>query len=337
MKVLNIPYFMCLTLCFSLCNAEFEIRPEVLSKARYKKMLHDKKRMEYYALIENLSKDINDRTYVYDVHLRESIEEVKAVKRRALEGNLDDIVKMAGYYQYGYIVNENHAKAEEFYKKAIALGHVESMYQLGLHYMYGLEGLGIKFRDEVIQERMKLAATYFLQAHEKGHMAAKYELSLMYNNGEYFKKSPKTSAELLKEAASANEDSIGYYEGAVSRAQNNLAVYYLNGYGVRKDTKKAAALFRESALKLTSTALGHYANLLRKGIGVKKNVELADYCLDLSLEFSDETKDYRLQEIPYIQRVQFEKDNKRLLLELPRHAEAQFPDFIAPDSSLIRS
>ena len=78
------------------------------------------------------------------------------------------------YYIKGLGVEQNYAKAKEWYEKAASQGTAEAQYNLGVMYR---DGLGVPQSDEK-------AIEWFKKAAEQGHEGAKTELKALSHDYE---------------------------------------------------------------------------------------------------------------------------------------------------------
>jgi TPR repeat protein len=94
-------------------------------------------------------------------------------RKAAVRGDLDAQYRLAGAYNYGKGVPENHAEAAKWYRLAAEVGHVRAQFKLGNLYHYGE---GVPLDDEVAAEWLELAA-------ESGHATAQLFVSALYRFG----------------------------------------------------------------------------------------------------------------------------------------------------------
>ena len=92
--------------------------------------------------------------------------------RRAAERG-DAQYRLAGAYNYGKSVPEDHAEAAKWYHRAADAGHVRAQFKLGNLYHYGE---GVPRDDEAAAQWLELAA-------EGGHATAQLFLSALYRFG----------------------------------------------------------------------------------------------------------------------------------------------------------
>lgn len=94
-------------------------------------------------------------------------------RRAAERGDLDAQYRLAGAYNYGKGVPQNHDEAAKWYRLAAEAGHVRAQFKLGNLYHYGE---GVPLDDEAAAEWLELAA-------ENGHSTAQLFVSALYRFG----------------------------------------------------------------------------------------------------------------------------------------------------------
>lgn len=94
-------------------------------------------------------------------------------RKAAERGDIDAQYRLAGAYNYGKGVPENHVEAARWYRLAAEAGHVRAQFKLGNLYHYGE---GVPHDDEVAAHWLELAA-------EGGHATAQLFLSALYRFG----------------------------------------------------------------------------------------------------------------------------------------------------------
>lgn len=166
---------------------------------------------------------------------------------------------LANAYFYGDKVAKDYDKAFYWFKKATKshfcgnfVDYGDSLYHLGLSYLYGL-GVGAN------QEK---AVKLFTLASKHKNPKADFCLSLCYENGlgvnQDYEKAFKSYLE------SANK--------GVAYSQSQLGSCYENGYGVVKDYKKAFEWYTKAANQGETMAQGHLGEFYEKGYYVTKNI-----------------------------------------------------------------
>ena len=94
-------------------------------------------------------------------------------RKAAERGDLDAQYRLAGTYNYGKGVRQNHDEAAKWYRLAAEAGHVRAQFKLGNLYHYGE---GVPPDDEAAAEWLELAA-------ESGHSTAQLFVSALYRFG----------------------------------------------------------------------------------------------------------------------------------------------------------
>ena len=94
-------------------------------------------------------------------------------RKAAERGDLDAQYRLAGAYNYGKGVPEDHAEAAKWYHLAAEAGHARAQFKLGNLYHYGE---GVPLDDAAAAEWLELAA-------ESGHSTAQLFVSALYRFG----------------------------------------------------------------------------------------------------------------------------------------------------------
>lgn len=140
----------------------------------------------------------------------------------------------------------------EWFKKAAAHGHINSMFELGCCYSHGM------YMDPVMEEAVK----WFQLAADRGHAGAQYELGIHYGK------------------VKNHEKSIEWFKKAVAQkhteARYELALCYLRGEGGGPDAdKEAFKLLRLAGMRSHPCAQYVIGCLYSEGKVVWKNDRLA--------------------------------------------------------------
>ena len=129
-------------------------------------------------------------------------------------------------YRNGEGVEQDYAKAIEWYTKAADLGDADAMNNLG--YMYE-HGVGVE------QDGAK-AVEWYIKAADLGNTTAMNRLGYMYYNGEGVEQDYAKAIEWSTKAADSGD----------ATAMNNLGYMYAKGNGVEQDNDKALEWYVKS-------------------------------------------------------------------------------------------
>ena len=168
---------------------------------------------------------------------------------------LNDLVYL---YENGYGVPKDYAKARECYERVAAMGNALALNNLGVLYRNGYG----------VPKDYAKAREYYEQAAAMGNASALRDLGYLYQNG----------YGVPQDYAKARE----YYEQAAAMgnapALNNLGYLYQNGYSVPQDYAKAREYYEQAAAMGNAPALNNLGVLYRKGYGVPQDYAKArDY------------------------------------------------------------
>ena len=175
---------------------------------------------------------------------------------KVLEGTeqiyLCDAMNSIGYmYANGEGVEQDYAKAMEWYEKAADLGDSDAINYIG--YMY-LNGLGVE------QDYGK-AMEWFEKAVDLENSNAMDNIAVMYENGMGVEQDYGKAMEWFEKAANLG-DFI---------AMDNIALMYENGLGVEQDYGKAMEWFKKAADLGDSNAMHLLGYMFEAGKGVEKD------------------------------------------------------------------
>jgi len=190
-------------------------------------------------------------------------------------------------YSHGYGVDQDYAKAREWYEKAAALGYEGAMSNLGSLYD---DGFGVP------QDYVK-AREWHEKAAAKGHAGAMVNLGALYEEGRgvtqdytvarawYEKSAAKDNADALNNIGAIYDDGHGvpqdyvkareWYEKAAAKesgaAMKNLGLLYSSGHGVPQDYAKAREWYDKAVAKDNASAMNNLGDLYVDGHGVPQD------------------------------------------------------------------
>ena len=148
-------------------------------------------------------------------------------EQAAVKGNENAINALGVYYQDGNGVEQDYIKARDYYEQAAAKGSIDALYNLGTLYHDG-KGVNVDYAK---------ARSYFDQAANKGDAEALNALGYLYQYG-HGVDVDCTKAQNYYEQAAAKGDADALW---------NLGWLYENGQGVRVDYVKALKYYRKAA------------------------------------------------------------------------------------------
>lgn len=160
-------------------------------------------------------------------------------------------------YDYGEGVEQDYAKAAEWYLKAAELGNVGG--QAGLGYLY-LTGSGVE------QDYSK-AFEWYNKAAEQGSDIGQYMIGYMYQHGYGVDQDYEKALEYFYKAA----------EQGLRDAEYAIGLFYNNGFGVELDHAKAAEWYLKAAEHGLPEAQNDLGILYDEGLGVEQDFEKAKY------------------------------------------------------------
>ena len=179
-------------------------------------------------------------------HVR-SAEENLAILRRSVENGIPAAIRQLGrsYVDGSFGLVPSHKKAGRLYQRAVDLGDVLAMYDLGVLYF---QGQGVKLDQ-------KKAFKYFRMAANRGLPKAQCNLGKSCYFGEGV---PQDYAEAVRLYELAAEQ--GHTE-----AEYNLGCAYGSGEGVAHDATEAIRWYKRAAAKGYEPATGALARLRSRG------------------------------------------------------------------------
>ncbi|MDZ7737254.1 MAG: hypothetical protein U5P41_15090 [Gammaproteobacteria bacterium] len=169
----------------------------------------------------------------------------------AEQGDSDAQVTLGLMYDYGHGVEQDSAKAIEWYTKAAEQGLPVVQHDLGVKY----------FQGKGVARDYQLAARWWEQAANAGLADSQFNLGLMYYRGLGIKQNYTRALDLFQRAAGQDH----------ANAQYSLAVMYAFGQGVDKDYGRALKLFRAAANQGVAQAQYNLGVFYENGYGVDKD------------------------------------------------------------------
>lgn len=173
---------------------------------------------------------------------------------------------VALFYNYGYFVKKDEAKAAEIF--ALAFPSIKELAEqndpiscciIGFYYFNGFY---------VLQDKAA-AVRWYRKAARKGNIYAQYCLGNAYFDGDGVQQDPSEAIKLYKNSAK---------RGCVF-AQYNLACCYADGEGVKKDNVEAVKWYKKAAEQGYAEAQYNLACCYADGEGVKVDkTEAVEWC-----------------------------------------------------------
>jgi TPR repeat protein len=169
----------------------------------------------------------------------------------AEHGNTVAMWNLGVFYQEGYGVPQDYAKAREWYEKAVAKDHADAMNSLGVLYDHGLG----------VPHDYAKAREWFEKSAAKGHPRAMSNLGVLYENGRGVPQDYDKARELYEKAAATGD----------GKGMSALGVLYASGQGMPQDYAKAGEWFEKAAAKGDAEAIGNLGVLYQNGLGVPQD------------------------------------------------------------------
>ena len=158
-------------------------------------------------------------------------------------------------YETGHGVEQDVQRAEDLYRRAMALGELEGQYCLA--------GLLRRRKDP---ESHREAARLLQKPAAVGMPRAQYLLGVCYETGDGVEKKPRYAAYMYHRAALQ-----GHPE-----AMLRLGICYETGVGTEKDPAIAANLYRQAAEQGSDLARCRLGRLYEQGLGVERDLRRAE-------------------------------------------------------------
>lgn len=218
----------------------------------------------------------------------------------------ESLVQLAEIYEEGVLLPKDLLLATEYYKLACHNNHIHAMsvmsnylfkgeliakdlFQVNLYMKMAADsGDGFSQFDYALflykghfgYTDIEGAIHYYKLAIENGDSYAMTNLALMYMKGENVEKNINLYLDLIHQAAVLGD----------KFAQFQLGKDYYHGYHVKQNYHVAFRYFQLAAEQALPDALDFMCLMLQKGLGVKKNLELAHYYLKSSLLYQNKEK-----------------------------------------------
>lgn len=193
--------------------------------------------------------------------------EFKPLEDAAEIGDTTAQVLLGYKYYFGDGIEQNDAKAIEYFKKAADLGDPSGLMAFGR-----LNRDGGSTAAELEKSR-KYAHSLFVKA-SKSCVQAYNSMGVNHLYGFGEKYDPKKSFEEFQKSA----------EGNCPNGQYNLARFYFHGYGGRQDFAEATRLYELAAKAGEPCAMIDLAINAKLGIGTAPNPSLAEKWLESAVE-----------------------------------------------------
>ena len=163
----------------------------------------------------------------------------------------EELFNLGYNYAYGKGVQQDYAKAVEYYTKAANMGHAGAQNNLGVCYKNG----------EGVKQDYAKAVEWYQKAANQGHARAQNNLGLCYEKGQGVNQDYAKAVEYYTKAANQ-----GYMY-----AQKNLGYCYQYGRGVKQDYTKAVEWYQKAANQGYAGAQCNLGYCYEKGQGVKQD------------------------------------------------------------------
>lgn len=176
-------------------------------------------------------------------------------QQAAKMGHITSMFLIGMMYEIGYI-EEDYSQALTWFQKSAELGQAESMYCVGCYYRDG----------KVIEQNNELALTWFKKAAVNGSANAMFELSCLYREGNLVPKSDSEAFRWCQEAV--RNDPTDQAE-----AMCTLGYFYENGQGVEQDYSEAFEWYQKAADAGVADASWNIACMYKNGEGMPASMK----------------------------------------------------------------
>jgi TPR repeat protein len=190
----------------------------------------------------NMIADLGDRM---DVKTQQ--EAFALFQAGARHGNANAMSNIGAFFEKGYGVPQDYAKAREWFEKAAARDSALAMLNLGVIYGNG-EGVARDYAK---------ARDWYEKAAAEGNAGAMNNLGVLYENGRGVPQDHAKARELYEKAAAKD----------LAAAMTNLGFLYEDGDGVPRDYVRARELFEKAAAKDLVDAMVELGVFYEKGYG----------------------------------------------------------------------
>lgn len=165
----------------------------------------------------------------------------------------------------------NYVRATQLYKKAMEMGNIRSLHDVGYAYYWGH---GVPLNKEK-------GFAYFLEAAEKGVQCAQCVVGDYYAVGQpWLSQDYKKAVFWYRKAIDpAEHDGVASHE-----AENGLGLLYQKGTGVPQNYYKAAELFLKAAEGGESDAAVNLGHCYEMGWGCERNIEKATHYMKMAAD-----------------------------------------------------
>lgn len=274
------------------------------------------------------------------------VEGVQWLKQAARQYHPEALFELASYHELGLVVEQDYAKAAEYYERAIMLGFFDARFNLALLMLKpeaGFNDLGKArtlmqevaeagdaeaqyalsqmFKDEMGDVTADLnQSTHWLRlAAKAGYAKAQFNLGLQYLNGDEVKQDNTVAFQWFTKAA----------KQGISGAQFNLALMYDKGEGTEADSKKAIQWYESAIKKGNANAMQNLGIKYLLGEHVARNETKAINLLNQAAEQGQRNAQYLLGRLYHEGResikADWEKAERWYLLSAKQgHPDAQY-------------
>ena len=166
-------------------------------------------------------------------------------------GNIYAMNNIGEFYQNGFGVEQDYAKAMEWYTRAAEAGNMYAMHSIGGMYQ---NGFGVE-RDYA------KAMEWYTRAAEAGNMYAMHSIGGMYQNGFGVERDYAKAMEWYTKAAEAGN----------IYAMHSIGWMYENGCGVERDYAKAMEWYTKAAEAGNMYAMHNIGGMYQNGFGVERD------------------------------------------------------------------
>lgn len=172
-------------------------------------------------------------------------------------------------YRDGLGVDQNYAKAADWYEKAVSLNNASAMNSIGYMYQHGLG----------VEEDYAKALGWYEKAVVLNNAAAMNNIGSMYRDGLGVKEDYAQALDWYEKAAALKD----------TNAINNIGYMYYAGLGVEQDYGEALKWYENAAELNNAAAMSNIGYMYYAGLGVEKDYRKALKWYEKSAEFGDDT------------------------------------------------